>query len=210
MKAPIVRTNPIVRGYPADSGPGGGLWQRHLTDLALTEILRIDRQVKSQFRDAKRRVPTHQCQSTPLRRTRQGQSVNRAKRPSLSVELSGVGLADDAVRIVKTSSGESRAETWMVSVTVCFIWNSPLLDAGSRSASGSNRRMSPGWHDSAPKIALSVEKRIARALPVLRIERLASVILIRSASSVRGNPAGSSHYQEPTPKFETPPLDCPN
>src|SRR5262245_53863235 len=44
--------------------------------------------------------------------------------------------------------------------------------------------MSPGWHESASQIASSVEKRIARALPVLRIERLASVIPIRSASSV--------------------------
>src|ERR1700754_68012 len=50
--------------------------------------------------------------------------------------------------------------------------------------SGSNRRMSPGWHESASQIASSVEKRIARALPVLRIERLASAIPIRSASSV--------------------------
>src|SRR3954462_1591699 len=45
--------------------------------------------------------------------------------------------------------------------------------------------MSPGWQESAPQIASSVEKRIARALPVLRIERLASVMSIRSASSVR-------------------------
>src|SRR3954465_843933 len=44
--------------------------------------------------------------------------------------------------------------------------------------------MSPGWQESAPQIALSVEKRIARALPVLRIERLASVMSTRSASSV--------------------------
>src|SRR5678816_3588094 len=44
--------------------------------------------------------------------------------------------------------------------------------------------MSPGWHESASQIASSVEKRIARALPVLRIERLANAIPIRSASSV--------------------------
>src|SRR5436305_12727856 len=44
--------------------------------------------------------------------------------------------------------------------------------------------MSPGWQESASQIASSVEKRIARALPVLRIERLASAIPIRSASSV--------------------------
>src|SRR5687768_2109351 len=44
--------------------------------------------------------------------------------------------------------------------------------------------MSPGWHESASQIASSVEKRIARALPVLRIERLARVMPTRSASSV--------------------------
>src|SRR5437016_5068456 len=49
---------------------------------------------------------------------------------------------------------------------------------------GSNRRMSPGWHESASQIASSVEKRIARAFPVLRMERFASAIPIRSASSV--------------------------
>src|SRR5437762_8022889 len=62
-----------------------------------------------------------------------------------------------------------------------------LLAAAGRSrsaCSGSNRRMSPGWHESASQIASSVENRIARALPVLRIERLASAIPIRSASSV--------------------------
>src|SRR5262245_746422 len=45
--------------------------------------------------------------------------------------------------------------------------------------------MSPGWHESAPQIASSVEKRTARALPVLRIDRLAKVMPTRSASSVR-------------------------
>src|ERR1700752_2644688 len=44
--------------------------------------------------------------------------------------------------------------------------------------------MSPGWQESASQMASSVEKRIARALPVLRIDRLASVIPTRSASSV--------------------------
>src|SRR5512141_1957603 len=44
--------------------------------------------------------------------------------------------------------------------------------------------MSPGWQESASQIASSVEKRIARALPDLRIERLASVSPTRSASSV--------------------------
>src|SRR5438105_10183970 len=51
--------------------------------------------------------------------------------------------------------------------------------------SGTNSRMSPGWQPSAPQIASSVEKRMARALPVLRIERLASVMSMLSASSVR-------------------------
>src|SRR2546430_10588647 len=62
-----------------------------------------------------------------------------------------------------------------------------LLAAAGRTRSarfGSNWRMSPGWQESALQIASSVEKRIARALPVLRIERLASVIPTRPASSV--------------------------
>src|SRR5262245_40996256 len=49
---------------------------------------------------------------------------------------------------------------------------------------GSNRRMSAGWHPRAPQSASSVEHRIARAVPVLRIDRLASVIPTSSASSV--------------------------
>src|SRR6185369_6251464 len=44
--------------------------------------------------------------------------------------------------------------------------------------------MSPGWHDNASQIASSVENRIARAFPVFKIDRLASVIPSRSASSV--------------------------
>src|SRR6187200_273448 len=44
--------------------------------------------------------------------------------------------------------------------------------------------MSPGWHESASQIASSVENRIARALPVFRIDRFASVMPTRSASSV--------------------------
>ena len=45
-----------------------------------------------------------------------------------------------------------------------------MLAAAGRSrstASGSKRRMSPGWHESASQIASSVEKRIARAFPEL-------------------------------------------
>src|SRR5450755_2451102 len=63
----------------------------------------------------------------------------------------------------------------------------PLLATSGCSGfacSDSNWRMSPGWHESASQIASSVEKRIARALPVLRIDKLASVIPTRSASSV--------------------------
>src|SRR4030095_871281 len=44
---------------------------------------------------------------------------------------------------------------------------------------------SPGWHCRASQIASRVEKRIARAFPVLSIERFASVMSIRWASSVR-------------------------
>src|SRR5262245_20982298 len=44
--------------------------------------------------------------------------------------------------------------------------------------------MSPGWHDSAAQMASSVEKRIARALPVFRIDRFTIVMPTRSASSV--------------------------
>src|ERR1700682_2075585 len=50
--------------------------------------------------------------------------------------------------------------------------------------SGRNSRRSPGWQASTLQIASSVEKRIARALPVFRIDRLASVMSMRSASSV--------------------------
>src|SRR5205085_10166923 len=61
---------------------------------------------------------------------------------------------------------------------------SPLRLLARFAFSDSNWRMSPGWHESASQIASSVEKRIARALPVLRIERLASVIPTWSARSV--------------------------
>src|SRR3954454_6167838 len=50
--------------------------------------------------------------------------------------------------------------------------------------SGWNSSRSPGWQASTSQIASSVEKRIARALPVLRIDRLASVMSTFSASSV--------------------------
>jgi hypothetical protein len=43
---------------------------------------------------------------------------------------------------------------------------------------------SPGWHCSAAQIASSVEKRIARALPVFKIDRFGTVIPISAASSV--------------------------
>ena len=43
--------------------------------------------------------------------------------------------------------------------------------------------MSPGWQFSSRQMASSVEKRIALALPFLRMERLAGVISTRSASS---------------------------
>ena len=48
--------------------------------------------------------------------------------------------------------------------------------------------MSPGWQPSASQIASSVEKRIARALPVFRMDRFTIVIPTRSASSVKYSP----------------------
>lgn len=45
-------------------------------------------------------------------------------------------------------------------------------------------RISLGWQCSSRHKALSVEKRMARHLPVFIIERLAGVIWMRSASSV--------------------------
>src|SRR6266850_2074487 len=47
-----------------------------------------------------------------------------------------------------------------------------------------NSNRSPGWHWSASQMAASVENRTARAFPVFRIDRLASVIPILSDSSV--------------------------
>ena len=52
------------------------------------------------------------------------------------------------------------------------------------SGSGTYARISPGWQDSSLHIASRVENRIAFALPVFRIEMLASVIPTLSASSV--------------------------
>ena len=54
--------------------------------------------------------------------------------------------------------------------------------------------MSPGWHESASQIASSVEKRIARALPVLRIERLASVSPIYAREDLLGRIVHRSQY----------------
>ena len=44
--------------------------------------------------------------------------------------------------------------------------------------------MSPGWQPKVRQMASRVVKRIALALPVLRIERLANVKPTRSASSL--------------------------
>src|SRR5689334_21176536 len=44
--------------------------------------------------------------------------------------------------------------------------------------------MSPGWQSSASQMAFRAEKRTARALPVLRIDRLVSVMSTFSASSL--------------------------
>lgn len=47
-------------------------------------------------------------------------------------------------------------------------------------------RMSPGWQSSSRQMASSVEKRMALAFPVFRMERLAGVRSMRSASVPRG------------------------
>ena len=67
------------------------------------------------------------------------------------------------------SSGVERSlcTRWMFRAS-CSLWLKP-------------EGYSPGWHESTSQIAASVRKRIARALPVLRIERLARVMPIRSA-----------------------------
>ena len=44
--------------------------------------------------------------------------------------------------------------------------------------------MSPGWHWRTSQIALSVENRIARALPVFKIDKFAIVIPVASDSAV--------------------------
>ena len=51
-------------------------------------------------------------------------------------------------------------------------------------SSARNSRMSAGWQSRAVQIALRVLKRMALALPVLRIERFAIVMPTRSESSV--------------------------
>src|SRR5688500_11961899 len=63
------------------------------------------------------------------------------------------------------------------------------MDSTSRvtprgSSVGVNSSRSPGWHCSAWQIASRVENRMARAFPVLRIERFGSASPIRSDSSV--------------------------
>ena len=47
-----------------------------------------------------------------------------------------------------------------------------------------NSNISPGWQFSSRQMASRVEKRTALAFPVFRMERLAGVRSIRSASSV--------------------------
>jgi hypothetical protein len=51
--------------------------------------------------------------------------------------------------------------------------------------SGTNSRISPGWQSSAAQSASSVLNRIAFALPVFKIDKLARVISTRAANSVR-------------------------
>jgi len=49
--------------------------------------------------------------------------------------------------------------------------------------SGRNSRISPGWQSSVSQIASSVEKRMALALPVLRMDRFCGVMSTASARS---------------------------
>src|SRR5262245_30882221 len=51
-------------------------------------------------------------------------------------------------------------------------------------SSGWYARRSPGWQSRARQSPSRVEKRMARALPFFKIERLASVMPTRAASSV--------------------------
>ena len=51
-------------------------------------------------------------------------------------------------------------------------------------SSGRYSRISPGWQSSSLQMASRVVKRMALALPVLRMERLAVVMPILSASSL--------------------------
>jgi len=58
-----------------------------------------------------------------------------------------------------------------------FYRPSPDPAAGSLSpAPGRNSKMSPGWHCRILQIASSVEKRIARAFPVLRMDKFCGVM----------------------------------
>ena len=50
-------------------------------------------------------------------------------------------------------------------------------------ASGRNSRISPGWHSSVSQMASSVEKRMALALPVLRMDRFCGVMSTAVARS---------------------------
>src|SRR5665213_1922060 len=49
--------------------------------------------------------------------------------------------------------------------------------------SGRNSKISPGWHSSVSQIASSVEKRMALALPVLRMDRFCGVMSTAAARS---------------------------
>jgi hypothetical protein len=69
------------------------------------------------------------------------------------------------------------------SSTLPLLHSTPSSQPSSSSGTYSSR--SPGWQSSSRQMASSVEKRIARALFVFRIDRLASVMSTASASSVR-------------------------
>ena len=70
---------------------------------------------------------------------------------------------------------------------------------GCHSSSLRTSRMSPGWQLRARQMASRVEKRTALALPVFRMDRLACVMPMRSASS----PEDIFRFASITSKFNT-------
>lgn len=69
------------------------------------------------------------------------------------------------------------------SLDICLAQLFLHLYSFGSGVSGRNSRISPVWQSSARQMASSVEKRIARTLPVLSFERLTTDISMRSDSS---------------------------